>query len=360
MKKQLAYLSLLGMMFVSTSVQALEVKGQVSHQYEGGLFSSSPSDEDKVEAVKAAKLAALKQYVSTFNVSKQQQYSKIEDEVVKNIDDYISSYTIVAEDVNENLKLLNLVIRADINENKINAQLKGTTTAGTMASGDGSAFSFMFVAREITESKVFKTRDTTISQGEQEHDARQHVSGSGINESVSNYSKTTSGGNIVRKTSQEKYRTLATTDFDAAFNEVLTGMGYETVDYADVLSNCGGASISSIKNAFATSDELPQNLRNKAIKGAKSCDVKYFAVGYMNVSVPELDPVSGEQKVIVSINGMVWNIDKKLPRKVASVGPVQYFGLGPDKDTARRNALRLAAKSAAETVSNQLGNKDLY
>ena len=137
-------------------------------------------------------------------------------------------------------------------------------------------------------------------------------------------------------------------------------MGYETVDYADVLSNCGGASISSIKNAFATSDELPQNLRNKAIKGAKSCDVKYFAVGYMNVSVPELDPVSGEQKVIVSINGMVWNIDKKLPRKVASVGPVQYFGLGPDKDTARRNALRLAAKSAAETVSNQLGNKDLY
>ena len=80
----------------------------------------------------------------------------------------------------------------------------------------------------------------------------------------------------------------------------------------------------------------------------------------MNVSVPELDPVSGEQKVIVSINGMVWNIDKKLPRKVASVGPVQYFGLGPDKDTARRNALRLAAKSAAETVSSQLGNKDLY
>ena len=120
MKKQIACLSLLGMMFTSVSAHALEVKGQVSHQYEGGLFSSSPSDDDKVEAIKAAKLAALKQYVSTFNVSKQQQYSKIEADVVKNIDDYISSYTIVAEDVNESLKLLNLVIRADINENKIN------------------------------------------------------------------------------------------------------------------------------------------------------------------------------------------------------------------------------------------------
>lgn len=360
MKKQIACLSLLGMMFTSVSAHALEVKGQVSHQYEGGLFSSSPSDDDKVEAIKAAKLAALKQYVSTFNVSKQQQYSKIEADVVKNIDDYISSYTIVAEDVNESLKLLNLVIRADINENKINAQLKGTTTAGTMDSGDGSAFSFMFVAREITESKIFKTRDTTISQSEQERSASQNVNGNGINESVSGSSKTTSGGNIVRKTSQEKYRTLATTDFDASFNETLTSMGYETIDYSDIVSECGGASIKSIKDAFSASDELPQNLRKQAIKGAKSCDVKYFAVGYMNVSVPELDPVSGEQKVIVSINGMVWNIDKKLPRKVASVGPVQYVGLGPDKDTARRNALSLAAKSAAQTVSDQLGNKDLY
>lgn len=360
MKKKLAYLSLLGMMFASISAQALEIKGQVSHQYNGGLFSNSPSDDDKVEAIKAAKLAALKQYISTFNVSKQQQYSKIEDTVVKNIDDYISSYTIVAEDVNENLKLLNLIIRADINENKINAQLKKTTTAGTMDSGDGSAFSFMFVAREITESKIFKTRDTSIAQVDATRTAGKNVNEGGINESVSEQAKVTTGGNVVRKTSQEKYRTLATTDFDSAFNEVLTGMGYETVDYSDVLSNCGGASVDSIKNAFSASDELPQDLRNKAIKGAKSCDVKYFAVGYMNVSVPELDPVSGEQKVIVSINGMVWNIDKKLPRKVASVGPVQYFGLGPDKDTARRNALRLAAKSAAETVSNQLGNKDLY
>ena len=360
MNKIVFCLAFFGCLAWAAQSQAVEVKGQVSYQYEGGVFSSSPSDDDKIEAVKAAKLAALKQYVASFNVSKQQQYNKVENEVVDNLDDYIASYKIVAEEVNENLKLLNLVIRAEINENKINALLKETTTAGTMASGDGSLFSFMFVGREVTESKVFKTRDTSISQSEAEHNAGRSVSGSGVHESVNDYAKTTSGGNIVRKTSQEKYRTLATTDFDAAFNEILTSMGYETVDYADVVSTCGGASIDAIKNAFSTSDELPQPLRNKAIKGAKACEVKYFAVGYMNVSVPELDPVSGEQKVIVSINGMVWNIDKKLPRKVASVGPVQYFGIGPDKDSARRNALRLAAKSAAETISNQLGNKDLY
>ena len=360
MNKKIFYLCCLSIMLTSFHASAIEIKSQISHQYEGGIFSSSPTDEEKAEAIRAAKLSALRQYVSNFGVSKQQQYNKVEEKIEKNLDKYISSFTVVAEEVNKDMKLLNLVIRANINESQLNAELKGTTIAGTMDSGDGSIFSFMFVGREVTESQIFKTRDTTIAQVDASYEAGRHASGNGVHENLSGMGKTTTGGNIVRKTSREKYEIIATTDFDAALNEFLTDMGYETVDYADVVSNCGGASISAIKKAFSDKDELPQNLRKEAIKGAKSCDVKYFAVGYMNVSVPELDPVSGEQKVIVSINGMVWNIDKKLPRKVASVGPVQFFGLGPDKDTARRNALHLAAKSAAEKVSAQLGNKNLY
>lgn len=361
MKKYL--LSLLFIFSTISASQALEVKGQVSHPYSGGIFSNDPSDQDKTDALQAAKMAAWKQYVSTFNVSKQQQYQKVEGEVLKNIDNYITSYVVVAEDVNTSLKTLNLVIRANINENRLNVDLKGTTTAGTMDSGDGSLFSFVFVGREVTESKIFKSRETNIAQVDASSSAAKNIDtegGASVDQSMSSSAKVSTGGNTVKKSSKDKHGIIATTDFDASFNEVLTGMGYETVDYVDVVSSCGGASVSAIKQAFSTSDELPQDLRTKAINGARNCEVKYFAVGYMNVSVPDVDPVSGEQRVVVSINGMVWNISKKLPRKVGSVGPVQYIGIGPDKDTARRNALKLAATSAAETISNQLGNKDLY
>ena len=120
-----------------------------------------------------------------------------------------------------------------------------------MESGDGSIFSFMFVGREITESKVFKARETNIAQIEASKDASKGVGSNGVSEQLNAQAKVTTGGNTLKKTSQDKYRSIATTDFDAAFNEVLTGMGFETVDYADVLSNCGGASINSIKNAFS-------------------------------------------------------------------------------------------------------------
>lgn len=359
----IVYISLFFIFFSPLGAFAKEVKGQVSYSYKGGTFSSSPSSSDKKNAVEAAKLAAWNQYVTSFNISKQQQYQKIEKEVLNNLDKYVTSYRVIAEDIDKNMKLINMVVRVDINENRLNADLKSTTTAGSMSSGDGSVFSFVFVAREVTESKVFRAKDTNIAQVDAATSASKNSSaddGLKVTQRASYTAKSTTGGNTVLKSSQNKHGLLASTDFDASFNEILTQMGYETVDYSDVVANCGGASVSSIKQAFVTQDELPDALRKKAIAAARECDVKYFSVGFMNVSAPQIDPVSGDQKVIVSVNGMVWNISKKLPRKVGSVGPVQFIGLGPDQDTARRNALKLAAQSAAETISNQLGSKNLY
>jgi hypothetical protein len=48
-----------------------------------------------------------------------------------------------------------------------------------------------------------------------------------------------------------------------------------------------------------------------------------------------------------------------LPRVLASVGPVQYSGLGPDQQVAGRNALINAASEAAKEISNQLRSKGL-
>ena len=41
----------------SSLAQAVEVKATITHPYEGGIFSSGPTDEDKVKALREAKLA---------------------------------------------------------------------------------------------------------------------------------------------------------------------------------------------------------------------------------------------------------------------------------------------------------------
>lgn len=60
---------------------------------------------------------------------------------------------------------------------------------------------------------------------------------------------TTTGGSTTRKSSRESYAVIGTSDFDSAFNEVLSARGYETSNYADVYETCkGGAAIETIRS----------------------------------------------------------------------------------------------------------------
>jgi len=55
----------------------------------------------------------------------------------------------------------------------------------------------------------------------------------------------------------------------------------------------------------------------------------------------------------------LWDISPKLPRKIGSVGPVQYSGLGPDQSVASRNALQNAARETARSLVDQLNARGI-
>jgi hypothetical protein len=62
----------------------------------------------------------------------------------------------------------------------------------------------------------------------------------------------------------------------------------------------------------------------------------------------------------VSVRSQLLDITGKLPRIIASVGPIQYAGLGPNQDVAKRNALNLAAVEVAKAISDQLNSKGMH
>ncbi len=64
-------------------------------------------------------------------------------------------------------------------------------------------------------------------------------------------------------------------------------------------------------------------------------------------------------RVYVSVNGKVMDLRGRFPKTVASVGPVQYAGLGPDIIVARRNALRQAGEHAAHDLTSKMQAKGI-
>jgi hypothetical protein len=344
------------------NAMAVEVKATATIPYKS-FFSSTPSDSVKHEAIAKAKLNAWKDFTSTFNMAKQKAYQQLEPHFLSHLDEYIIDYAILGDKVDKKTKTFSVMVRVKINESKVDSKLSSASAAGSLKSGEGNGFGFIFMAREVAEIKSFDERKTKISTSESKTDAaeKSKIGGGTMasSENIETFKKEQTGGNTVRKADQIQYAVSSQQDINAAMNEVLTPAGFEVIDYADIAAECGGADLEVIKSEFSRSYELSGTTRKAAIDSARKCQVVYFAVGTLDVGMQDTDPVSGLKRVNVTVNAQVWNIAKGLPRQVASVNSDPYAGLGPDQVVAKRNALKKAAGSAAKTIIDQLNAKGL-
>lgn len=356
----------MGAAFLATAISAAhatEVRGKADVPYKSGLFSKGPGPELRQQAINEAKTVAWKRYTSSFNPARMHSYQTVENDILSNLDQYLIDISILDETVTQDSQLFSVAIRASINEAALNAKLNAAGTSASGNVGGGELFSFVFVAREVESLKSFDARRTDIRMEENELSANQQSAARGgaasIDESSTSMRKTTHGGSTMRKANELSYRIRSGSDVDAAMTETLSGYGFDVVGYPDVVANCGGTSPDMINKEFSETDEMSIDSRKGAINAARDCDVNYFAVGTLDIGLSDLDPVTGNQRVNVSVRGQVWDISKKLPRRIASVGPVQYAGLGPDSEVAMRNALRLSAAQSAKVIVDQLNAKGL-
>ena len=116
--------------------------------------------------------------------------------------------------------------------------------------------------------------------------------------------------------------------------------------------------MTQIEEEFINKSQLSRATRKAAINGAKECEVKYFAIGTMDRGMANMT-ASGQYKVNVKVTAQVWNISKRMGRRVASINIVNVGGFGNDDEEAYLNALINASKDAATEIVSQLNLKGL-
>lgn len=367
-----------GLTCSSVWAQKVEEKGVGSVTWEQKSSWGSdkgPSPEDKQRAIGSAKISAWKNYTATFSPAQMKLLASSGEEFQKNLDSYITDTVVVDEKVDPSSRTIAVVVRVGFNKPAIDQALASqSTNTGTALASDahagreGSHFMFLFMSRKASSVKQFLDKrvdihEESIKRGksggrmEREGGASVSVAENAQNTSVS---RTASGGSIEHKEDKTTYEVASSQDVDSAMGDVLTTAGIEFVSYDDVVSNCGGADSGTIKKEFSANDDMSRDLRSKIIAAAKRCDIRFFAVGTLDIGMQDLDGVTGNKRVSVSVRSQLWDIGQKLPKKVGSIGPVQYAGLGPDQSVAMRNALVLASKEAARGLVDQLNAKRVY
>jgi len=336
------------------------IKGAIDVPFETGFFSDDPDDESKAKALKKAKEAVWKEYTAGFRSSKANAYLKVKKQVLENLDDYFVSFKSPAMKVQKDSNTLRVAYRGEINAAAFQALLDSVAPA--KASGEGSLFSFIFVARQTAEEKSFDTRRTTVQKSElmnaADESAQTDGGSSATSSSQTSASKMTTGGSQVKKATKRKYIIKPSIDVDTTMGETLSTAGFEVVTFDDVVSECGGPEKPQIEEEYVDKANMSRATRKAAIKGAKECEVKFFAVGTMDQQMRNVAP-NGSIRVAVKTTARVWNIEKRLPKTVVSINIPPIAGFGKDDEEAYLNALKQSAKEAATVIVDTLNQKGL-
>jgi len=311
-------------------------------------------------ATAAALQDALTRHVAAMNPAKARMFSAVEEQIRQNIANYFLTHQEISKAIEG--KEVVVVLRAAVDTNKLDSAM-GASGPGVRgpASGGGSArkisLSYLFVARKAVAVKSFDTRRTQVQKSDMNASESSNFQAGSVSES--RMDSVTTGGNTVVQADQSEYAVSSPDDMNAATLQIFSDNGFDVYDYADVSAECSGIAPEKLYAVFKTEQTLPRDLRKAAFDAARSCSVNTFAMGTLDVGIKQMDPVSGMVQVSVSVNSQVFDINSRLPKVIASVGPTHYSGLGPDETVATRNALTKSAQEAANAISDQLKSKGI-
>lgn len=341
------------------------ILGTYTRTAQGSVFSSEPSRQDRDAAIAGAKLNAWRGYAGKFNGARTRLLTANQAQAEAKIDQFLSNVSVVDEAYDRKTGALQLAVRAVVNETQVDEFFRQLGAGGKK--GGGELMAFVFLARQQDSVRAFDARRTDVSQvsvsttaGENSVEASAgNTEALGEQASITKTNKRVTGGSTERKSDKITYRVSSSENIDAAMSDALTTGGYEIAAYADIEAECGGETLERIRDEYVAADELTTATRKKMLDGARTCEVRYMATGTLDIGVADTDPVTGNRRVFVSVRGQVLDLQQKLPRRVASVGPVQYSGLGADESVAMRNALNNAAKASAHALIDQLNAKGI-
>jgi hypothetical protein len=346
--------------------QVVQVKGVGTISYSGEL---TPSERDR--AYKTAQVAAVERYFAENGEAESQNFEAIQPTIESNLDKFILGTIVLNEQEQVNLRKYTIAVRVELNVAKLRNTLRASSAVSKSASGEKSQLVYVFVGREVSsvrsfDERVVKRVEVTGSQDASVKKSTRGTEGESIGAtSIStNASKQTSekaslnasakmetGGSSTRKADDTTYRLLPMMSTKTSITSVFSQGGYVVSDPEFVLTD---KDLRAVNHDYSSGNDLAPSTVRAVVMSMKKSQVPYLVLATLDVGAPAMDAATGLQRVAVSVTGRVLDLTSNLPREVASVPTVQYFGVGPDNSTASTKALKEASVATAREVVSRL------
>ena len=324
-------------------------------------------------------------YVKTLDAKYLKAYTKDKSKILSELAFYVKKQEAKWEyDSDETEIRMKNCITVDVG--RLKTALKVEEAPPAIKSGEGSLFVTLFVARQAATAETFKatreqsaqskTASSTASKSKAKSKSaamekarasggkavsiskQKSLSKSKTKTSATESASSRSSGSTKRRSDEIAYKIISAKAVDGAMSNQLTNAGYESAAYVDVAAECEGINMAKLAKTFETAEELTGRQRRSAFRAARECEARYFALGTMTADIARTHQ-SGMKMVTVRVQGAVYDIKRRVPRRVAIIAPEQYMSLGTSEDSARTNALKLAGKKAGARITKMMQKKGL-
>jgi hypothetical protein len=361
---------------LTANADVVSSKGKATVKYPGEKVPT----EIKDKALFNAQMKAIETYYAEAGDAQAENLDAIRGDIKSDPDRFILESTILQEDDKVADHQYTVTVRVSLNGSNLRNALKKVSVGSNASAGDRSQLAFVFLSRQVETQTTYDARVTkrvVINEkgNSKGSTAEKGVEGESIKKSaitthaatkskadyaVENSITAETGGSVVNKSGISTWKLIPSQNLSQIVTQSFKTAGYRVVEaqFVEPLSN-GKLKVSAIESDYKSGNDLSSVTLQNVVLGLRNAQVRYLALGTLDVGQVGTDSASGLQRVSVTVNAKVIDVSQTIPESVAVAGPSQFSGVGPTEDEARVNALKLAAQATSRELTSQLTNAGL-
>lgn len=351
---------------------AQEYKFAYSVPYKSANFSKKPKSEDLQAAIDKAASEVWKKFLLSVPQAELIQYDDPSNKakIEARFDELVTLSGEPQVRIDEGKKIIQVGGRGIVNVTLLRV-IVGESTRSNQTNSE-IAIGFLVLPRLQQAVTSFDTEreSATSSTGRDmsENVVNEEILGSssGVTERVVEGTKTATekvernSGSSTRLAQEAEYRLGNVVQVTGALSEVFNTAGFDAYDYADIAANCGGPSSDNVMSAIldrATGD-LPGAMRKGVFDATRDDGClggQYFVLGTIDIDSIELK--QGVTHASAIINVQIFDLSRKIPKRIASIDSVRRDGEGSTEDKAISNAISKATSLAGNEIVSAFANR---
>ena len=359
--KNLFKLSLIVFFSLFSYVHAVEFRGAAVENY-SGVYTKKKVKETLDIAKNNACKNAFRKYVQEMEESKRMIFVSIEDQIYSNLNEYMVCETVVEENINKKEKKVEIVMKAKIDETRLDIEIKKSSKVFDSKSSEKSKLAMIFFSRTVAAQRQYDEKVAKVEKKTKGIDINEEETDTGISSSTTETNVTETGGSKLKRADISEYIVddNDTVKLEAGMKEIFTKARFEPISGPRQLRRNWRSIKGDIVDSLENGGSIPEEIKWEIEDILMEKNVSYVVFAYFDVGVPEVDAATGNQTVNAALTiAEISRLGNGDPVSLGTISGVQMRGKGSNNDIAKNNALKLVSGETAKKLVALINSKGI-